>query len=618
MTTNHANAAAADRRPVDPPPVVQMRIFEGPHRETAKDITFMYNADFFLYASLHHAADAQPGRVSPQNGPPVLTGMPVSSMILLDRPEEAGYFIFSDLSVRHEGQYYLNFALMEEVKEDRDKDPDEIMSDADEITGPEQPGGRYFSFRTTVTTDVFDVFSAKRFPGLQESTQLSRTVAEQGCRVRIRRDVRMRRRPAASKNKGGDNGASNSGQADTAQKARVEPTQHARDRAAHNENNGQYKAEIQRRQSAMEYHPRPSFSGPEVAVGRPHHYGHLPQYGPDGQSLPPSPSYPPPPAHGTQFDPRSSYSSYTDRSPTHPYAPPGPTSRDNYTHRAPRPILAPKLEADDLSKPNLPPISHLKEETTHKRPTFTSSGSLPRILPQLAQHRPISPPRGPGAASYGSKAMMDYQAQLPPSLTGPYGATAPLTPLTPSPSALSSGSRKRTADEASLGHGPNGDGSSRHGSYSQPFYGDGSSRRDSYNHTFRDYNSSGEASSQASPSSQVFPGHNANGERSLRQCSSSFAPPSIATSSVAASSIATSKFAPHAVCASSNHGPMLPSEYYRVQTSQDEQPRIPGFGAMESDYRVSYPRSEPYIMSTPIYDRASDAPIRVDFPDLHA
>ena len=45
----------------------------------------------------------------------------------------------------------------------------------------------------------FTVFSAKKFPGLSESTSLSRIVAEQGCRVRIRRDVRMRRR----ENKGG-------------------------------------------------------------------------------------------------------------------------------------------------------------------------------------------------------------------------------------------------------------------------------------------------------------------------------------------------------------------------------------------------------------------------------
>lgn len=587
-----------------------MKIFEGTHRETAKDITFMYNADFFLYASLHHAADGHPGRVSPQNGPPVLTGMPVSSMILLDRPEEAGYFIFSDLSVRHEGQYYLNFALMEEVKEDRDKDPDEIMSDADEITGPDSASGRSFCFRTTVTTDVFDVFSAKRFPGLMESTALSRTVAEQGCRVRIRRDVRMRRRPA---NKKGDNGAANAGQADTAQKARVAPPQHARDRAAGSENHGPYKPEIHRRPSAMEYpSARPSFSGSDSSVGRPQPYGHLAHYGQDGQSLPPSPSYPPQPpaAHGSQFDPRSSYSGYTDRSPSMPYTAAGPPSRDNYTYRVPRPMLAPKMEAEEASKPNvLPPISSLKEDAAQKRPSFSSTASLPRILPQLSQHRPISPPRGPGSLSYGSKPM-EYQSQLPPPLSGSYvGAVAPLTPLTPSPSSTSSGSRKRTADEASLGHGPNGDGSSRHGSYSQPFHGDGPSRRNSYNNTFRDQNMNTETSSQG------FPGQNTNGERSLRQCSSSFASASIATPNIAAAS--ASKCASTTAMCSSSNGPMLPSEYYRIQASQNEQPGADRFRPMESSFRVSYPRSEPYVMSTPCYDRASDAPVPVYFPELH-
>jgi hypothetical protein len=49
-------------------------------------------------------------------------------------------------------------------------------------------------FRLEVKSEPFTVFSAKKFPGLAESTVLSRVVAEQGCRVRIRRDVRMRRR----------------------------------------------------------------------------------------------------------------------------------------------------------------------------------------------------------------------------------------------------------------------------------------------------------------------------------------------------------------------------------------------------------------------------------------
>lgn len=52
----------------------------------------------------------------------------------------------------------------------------------------------HVSHRLEVKSLPFNVFSAKKFPGLSESTALSRMVAEQGCRVRIRRDVRMRRR----------------------------------------------------------------------------------------------------------------------------------------------------------------------------------------------------------------------------------------------------------------------------------------------------------------------------------------------------------------------------------------------------------------------------------------
>lgn len=53
-------------------------------------------------------------------------------------------------------------------------------------------------FRLEVKSVPFNVYSAKKFPGLAESTSLSRIVAEQGCRVRIRRDVRMRRRDTKS------------------------------------------------------------------------------------------------------------------------------------------------------------------------------------------------------------------------------------------------------------------------------------------------------------------------------------------------------------------------------------------------------------------------------------
>ena len=179
--------SSADRRPVDPPPIVELRIFEGPGAEN--EITFNYNANFFLFATLDNARHIAQGRVPQPSQPsfPVLTGTPVAGMAYLDRPAPAGYFIFPDLSVRHEGRYRLSFSLYEELKEQKDMDTE--TQDSTDIQK-----SAHVSHRLEVKSQVFTVFSAKKFPGLTESTALSRMVAEQGCRVRIRRDVRMRRR----------------------------------------------------------------------------------------------------------------------------------------------------------------------------------------------------------------------------------------------------------------------------------------------------------------------------------------------------------------------------------------------------------------------------------------
>ncbi|KAI1344095.1 velvet factor-domain-containing protein [Xylariaceae sp. FL0016] len=183
--------SSADRRPVDPPPVVILRVFEGETFEGARDITFDYNVDFFCYASLEHARPMAHGRVQTPaaTSPPVLTGFPVSGCCYLDRPDPAGYFLFPDLSVRHEGRYRLIFSLYELIKENKDLDPGAPPMERD---GMPQPGDA--CHRMDLKSADFVVYSAKKFPGLTESTTLSRTVAEQGCRVRIRRDVRMRRR----------------------------------------------------------------------------------------------------------------------------------------------------------------------------------------------------------------------------------------------------------------------------------------------------------------------------------------------------------------------------------------------------------------------------------------
>ncbi|MCJ1307327.1 velvet protein [Agyrium rufum] len=193
--------SAADRRPVDPPPVVELRVYEV-QGESKQDITFSHNANFFIYTTLESARAIAPGRSNalPPSFP-VLTGMPVAGMAYLDRPSQAGYFIFPDLSVRHEGKYRLSFNLFEEVKDGKDADVDGPTINPEHpnyslMRGSPMAPQAHVHFRLEVKSEPFVVFSAKKFPGLAESTHLSRVVADQGCRVRIRRDVRMRRRDA--------------------------------------------------------------------------------------------------------------------------------------------------------------------------------------------------------------------------------------------------------------------------------------------------------------------------------------------------------------------------------------------------------------------------------------
>jgi hypothetical protein len=49
-----------------------------------------------------------------------------------------------------------------------------------------------------VFSDVFQVYPAKRFPGMEESTFLSRSFAEQGLKIRIRKELRLRKRKEPS------------------------------------------------------------------------------------------------------------------------------------------------------------------------------------------------------------------------------------------------------------------------------------------------------------------------------------------------------------------------------------------------------------------------------------
>ncbi|KIV86073.1 hypothetical protein PV11_01710 [Exophiala sideris] len=187
--------SSTDRRPVDPPPVVRLQVWNG-----NTDITMLYDSTFMLYASLEVARPIAAGKMHTPSSIPVLSGVAVASAAYLERPEPAAYFIFPDLSVRHEGWYRLRFSLFEGVKHECDADRDNplprqvpTLTPSDQLAGPVR--SESMANRLEVQSEPFQVYSAKKFPGLNSSTDLSKHMSDQGCRVRIRRDIRQRKRP---------------------------------------------------------------------------------------------------------------------------------------------------------------------------------------------------------------------------------------------------------------------------------------------------------------------------------------------------------------------------------------------------------------------------------------
>ncbi|KAI8883973.1 hypothetical protein K501DRAFT_183310 [Backusella circina FSU 941] len=97
-----------------------------------------------------------------------LSGQIVSSMYKLKdiNDLDGAFFIFGDLSVKVEGCFRLKLSLFEIT-----------------LTGA--------VCLNSIFTDPFIVYSAKKFPGVLESTFLSRSFSDQGARIRLRKESRV-------------------------------------------------------------------------------------------------------------------------------------------------------------------------------------------------------------------------------------------------------------------------------------------------------------------------------------------------------------------------------------------------------------------------------------------
>ncbi|KAF9529926.1 velvet factor-domain-containing protein [Crepidotus variabilis] len=144
----------ADRRPIDPPPIVQLRVVDpaaktggnaaaGPSRsmmssdddsppgspatrpypddspDTNYAHSFLQNPYYFMFASLARPDDDAELHWLKDGRTRCTTGSVVSSLYHLKDPqnnnEDAGFFVFPDLSVRTEGSYRLKLSLFEVV-----------------------------------------------------------------------------------------------------------------------------------------------------------------------------------------------------------------------------------------------------------------------------------------------------------------------------------------------------------------------------------------------------------------------------------------------------------------------------------------------------------------------
>jgi len=185
--------ATRDRRPLDPPPVVQIRFYRvtglGSNQETeqeipAKDVQLeglLCGTSIREDRGLGPESAAQNTEDTTEND--VLFGSSVVQCVRLSHQgQEILGFVFADLSVRREGTWRLHYQAFDVLQCSPGEDRRVL---------------------THCVGESFRVYPNRQFPGLLPSTDLTKTIARAGIRTNHREDTRVRR-----KNSGSRDGAS--------------------------------------------------------------------------------------------------------------------------------------------------------------------------------------------------------------------------------------------------------------------------------------------------------------------------------------------------------------------------------------------------------------------------
>jgi Velvet factor len=182
-----------DRRPIDPPPVVELEETNGPispgQRQRLVVQCTLWNEEGTEHRNIIRtttgtgptaglgSAEELPVQPEEKHVRVMMGNIFANAKHLNDEKEVPGYFyIFPDLSIRVEGRYRLKFDLLRVVLPP---------------PSPDSPGVNQVI--AEVLSDVFTVYAAKKFPCMKESTALTRAFARQGVKISVRNEQRGRR-----------------------------------------------------------------------------------------------------------------------------------------------------------------------------------------------------------------------------------------------------------------------------------------------------------------------------------------------------------------------------------------------------------------------------------------
>jgi hypothetical protein len=156
-----------DRRVIDPPPIVQLSIFDDEGRPVRPQPHFSV-----VHCSIWDERGTKDMSSMPEDFRQQrrLMGTLVASPFVGfdEKGEEGTFFCFPDLSCRTPGSFRLKFALV-------------VLDPKRMIMGGKSP------IVATAMSEPFQVYNAKDFPGMKASTPLTKRLKEQGCLISIKK-----------------------------------------------------------------------------------------------------------------------------------------------------------------------------------------------------------------------------------------------------------------------------------------------------------------------------------------------------------------------------------------------------------------------------------------------